>query len=88
MVVFIVIYCLFLIAYFITRPGNENTTSKKIWTRAINKYILATMYLVYAIICFQKSELLSFHLVLMLAYKLYRYEEKDIFKMDHYLMCM
>lgn len=66
MVVFIVIYCLFLIAYFITRPGNENTTSKKIWTRAINKYILATMYLVYAIICFQKYELLSFHLVLML----------------------
>ena len=67
MIPFIIIYCLFLVAYFITRPGNENTKSKKIWVRAINKYIMATMYLVYAIIHFQNYEFLSFHLILMLA---------------------
>ena len=67
MIPFIIIYCLFLVVYFITRPGNENISNKKIWTRAINKYIMATMYLVYAIIHFQKYEFLSFHLILMLA---------------------
>jgi hypothetical protein len=67
MIPFIIIYCLFLILYFYTRPLNENVNSKKIWNRAINKYIMATMYLVYAIIHFKNFEFLSFHLILMIA---------------------
>ena len=67
MIPFIIIYCLFLILYFFTRPLNENVNSKKIWNRAINKYIMATMYLVYAIIHFKNYEFLSYHLVLMIA---------------------
>ena len=56
MIPFIIIYCLFLVLYFFTRPLNENVNSKKIWNRAINKYIMATMYLVYAIIHFKNYE--------------------------------
>ena len=67
MIPFIIIYCLFLILYFYTRRLNENVNSKKIWNRAINKYIMATMYLVYAIIHFKNFEFLSFHLILMIA---------------------
>lgn len=67
MIAFIIIYCLFLVLYFFTRPLNENTNSKKIWNRAINKYIMATMYLVYAIIHFKNYEFLSYHLIIMIA---------------------
>ena len=59
MVVFSVIYVLFLFAYFITRVGNN------LKYRAINKYILATMYLVYAIIMFHTQDLSGYHYVLM-----------------------
>lgn len=55
MIAFIIIYCLFLVAYFFTRPGHDiadKTTKKNLWIRAINKYIMATMYLVYAIVTY------------------------------------
>ena len=55
MIAFIIIYCLFLVAYFFTRPGHDiadKTTKKDLWIRAINKYIMATMYLVYAIVTY------------------------------------
>ena len=55
MIAFIIIYCLFLVAYFFTRPGHDiadKTTKKALWIRAINKYIMATMYLVYAIVMY------------------------------------
>jgi hypothetical protein len=47
MIIFSIIYCLFLCGYFVTRVG------KNIKARAINKYIMATMYLVYAIVQYQ-----------------------------------
>ena len=47
MIVFSIIYCLFLCGYFVTRVG------KNIKARAINKYIMATMYMVYAIVQYQ-----------------------------------
>lgn len=55
MIPFIIIYCLFLVVYFFTRPGHDiadKTTKKHLWIRAINKYIMATMYLVYAIVTY------------------------------------
>ena len=55
MIAFIIIYCLFLVLYFFTRPGHDiadKTTKKDLWIRAINKYIMATMYLVYAIVTY------------------------------------
>ena len=61
MIVFTVIYALFLCAYFITRVGDN------IKYRAINKYILATMYMVYAIVMFQTQTLMLHHYVLMAA---------------------
>ena len=61
MVVFSIIYALFLCAYFITRVGNN------IKYRAINKYILATMYMVYAIVMFQLKDLSGYHYVMMAA---------------------
>ena len=59
MVVFSVIYLLFLCAYFVTRVGDN------IKHRAINKYILATMYMVYAIVMFHVCDLSGYHYVLM-----------------------
>ena len=70
MIPFVIIYCLFLVAYFFTRPGGDKAdkaSKKKILIRAINKYVMAVMYFVYAIIQFQSYELLSHHLVLMAA---------------------
>ena len=61
MVVFSVIYILLLFAYFITRVGNNMKY------RAVNKYILATMYMVYAIIMFLTRNLSVYHYVLMSA---------------------
>lgn len=61
MVIFSVIYLLFLFAYFITRVGNNMKL------RAINKYILASMYLVYAIVMFFLNDLSNIHYVLLLA---------------------
>lgn len=61
MIIFSVIYALFLCAYFVTRVGDN------IKYRAINKYILATMYLVYAIVMFHTKNLLGYHYVLMAA---------------------
>lgn len=55
MIAFIIIYCLFLVVYFFTRPGHDiadKPTKKELWIRAINKYIMATMYLVYAIVTY------------------------------------
>lgn len=61
-IIFVVIYLLALCSYFITRPSGN------IKARAINKYIMATMYLVYAIIRFtQNYETNSFHVVIMAA---------------------
>ena len=51
MIPFIIIYALFLCGYFITRVGGN------IKHRAINKYILATMYMVYAIVMFHVHDL-------------------------------
>ena len=61
MIIFSVIYASFLCAYFVTRVGNN------IMHRAINKYILATMYLVYAIVMFHTKNLSGYHYVLMAA---------------------
>lgn len=61
MIIFSVIYVLFLCAYFVTRVGGN------IKYRAINKYILATMYLVYAIVIFHTNNLSGYHYVLMVA---------------------
>ena len=55
MIAFIIVYCLFLVVYFFTRPGHDiadKTTKKDLWIRAINKYIMATMYMVYAIVTY------------------------------------
>ncbi len=62
MIAFIIAYIIMLCLYYYTRP------SGKIPMRAINKVILATMYMVFAIVQFQLNyELLSFHLLLMVA---------------------
>lgn len=59
MIPFIIIYCLFLCCYFVTRVG------KNIKYRAINKYIMATMYMIYAVIKFQDFGLQSIEAILM-----------------------
>lgn len=59
MIIFSVIYILFLCAYFVTRVGNN------IKHRAINKYILATMYMIYAIVMFHTQDLSSYHYIMM-----------------------
>ena len=62
MVIFSIIYCLFLCGYFVTRVG------KNIKARAINKYIMATMYMVYAIVQYQlRYGLGTIETILMLA---------------------
>ena len=61
MIVFSVIYVLFLCAYFVTRVGDN------IKHRAINKTILATMYLVYAIVMFHVGGFSGYHYVMMAA---------------------
>ena len=61
MIIFSVIYLLFLCAYFVTRVGDN------IKHRAINKTILATMYLVYAIVMFHVGGFSGYHYVMMAA---------------------
>lgn len=61
MIIFSLIYIFFLFCYFITRVGNN------IKYRAINKYILASMYLVYAIVMFFMNGLSDHHYVLIVA---------------------
>ena len=61
MIIFSAIYAVFLFAYFITRVGD------KIKYRAINKTILATMYLIYAIVMFHINGFSGYHYVLMAA---------------------
>lgn len=62
MVTFIIAYILVLCVYYYTR------TSGKMPLRATNKIILASMYYIFAIVQFQNHyELLSFHLLLMVA---------------------
>lgn len=61
MIIFSIIYVLFLCAYFVTRVGDN------IKHRAINKFILATMYLVYAIVMFHVKGLSGHHYVMMAA---------------------
>lgn len=58
---FIVVYAVFLVAYFFTRVGN------KLAYRAVNKVILATMYLVYAIVMFHVKGFGGHFYVLMTA---------------------
>ena len=62
MTLFIIIYLLALCCYFYTRTsGNKKY-------RAINKYIMATMYLVFAFVTFhRKYELVSHETILLLA---------------------
>ena len=72
MIAFIIIYCLFLVVYFFTRPGHDiadKTTKKDLWIRAINKYIMATMYMVYAIVMYivRGYQFLSFDLIFLVA---------------------
>ena len=61
MIVFIIIYAIFLCGYFITRVGGN------IKHRAINKYILATMYMVYAIVMFHLHDLANIYYLLIVA---------------------
>ena len=61
MIIFSVIYALFLCAYFVTRVGDN------IKHRAINKTILATMYLVYAIVMFHVGGFSGYHYVMIAA---------------------
>jgi len=61
MIIFSIIYLLFLCAYFVTRVGDN------IKHRAINKIILATMYLVYAIVMFHVGGFSGYHYVMMAA---------------------
>lgn len=59
---FIIIYLVVLFSYLFTR-FNDN-----IKYRAINKYILATMYLVFAFVAFfRKYEIFSFHILIIIA---------------------
>ncbi len=60
-IVFIVVYAAALFAYFVTRVG------KKLLPRAINKTILALMYLVFAIVVFQRNGFGGHYYVLMAA---------------------
>lgn len=61
-IIFIIVYALALCGYFITRVGNN------IKYRAINKYILATMYLVLAFVGFSLRHVVnSYHIILMAA---------------------
>lgn len=59
MTLFIIVYVAVLCMYFLTE------TSGKMSLRAPNKIILASMFLVYAIIQFQHYDFLSYHLLLM-----------------------
>ena len=61
MIYFIISYSVFLFAYFFTR------VSGNIKYRAINKYILATMYLVYSIVMYHKNSYGGNYYVLMAA---------------------
>ena len=62
MKVFIAIYLIALFCYFFTR------TSENIKYRAINKYIMATMYLVLALITFfKKYDFVSYQTLLIAA---------------------
>ena len=62
MTLFVVIYLLALCCYFYTR-----TSGKKLY-RALNKYLMATMYLVLAIVVFfRKYTFASYQLLLMAA---------------------
>jgi len=61
MTLFIIAYLAVLCLYFFTE------TSGKLAWRAPNKIVLASMFLVYAIVQFQHYELLSYHLILMAA---------------------
>lgn len=61
MIIFSIIYLLFLCAYFVTRVGDN------IKHRALNKTILATMYLVYAIVMFHVNGFSGYHYVMMAA---------------------
>lgn len=59
-IVFVVLYLISLCFYFYTR------TSGKTKLRAINKYIMATLYLIYAIVQFSINyETASYHIILM-----------------------
>lgn len=59
-IIFIVLYALVLCCYFITRVG------KNIKYRAINKYIMATMYLILAFVGFSlRHEVSSYHIILI-----------------------
>lgn len=61
-IVFVAVYLVALCCYFYTR------TSGNVKWRAINKYVMATLYLVYAIVRFtQNYTLSSYHVVLMTA---------------------
>jgi uncharacterized membrane protein YhhN len=61
MIVFSIIYALFLCAYFVTRVGDN------IKHRALNKTVLATMYMVYAIVMFHVNGFSGYHYVMMAA---------------------
>ena len=58
---FIIVYALVLIMYFITE------TSGKLYLRAPNKIILASMFLVFAFIQYHNYPFLSYHLLLLVA---------------------
>lgn len=61
MTIFIVIYLLALICYFHTR-----VTDNKLY-RVVNKYIMASMYLIFAIVTFlNKPDHLSYQIILMI----------------------
>lgn len=60
-IAFIAVYGVALFAYFFTRVGN------KLAYRAVNKMVMATMYLVYAIVMFSVCKLSGIYYVLMAA---------------------
>ncbi len=61
-IIFIAVYLLALCCYFYTR------TSGKLKYRTVNKYIMATMYLSYAIVNYlQNYEIASFRLIMIIA---------------------
>ena len=62
MILFIIVYLAALFCYFFTRTSGKKTP------RMINKYIMATMYLVYAFVVFYKRyEFASIQILLMAA---------------------
>ena len=62
MTLFIAVYLIALCCYLITRMG------EKILYRAINKYVMATMYLVFAIVVFvKKGQFVSYQTLLIAA---------------------